>query len=196
MMPATICKEITIQAPAAHVWQFVGTEAGLRQWWQMDVTLEAKAGGRCSERGLFNGVPYHLEGIVTTYDPPRQLALLLTGKQPGAEWSTNMNITITLEDVAGTTVVRVAHQMSAVLPVSAIAHQPQPVHMRPIRHIPTILNQLPGQPQQEQGVGMNSTPHANTGKVLLNPTWTHAYEACWTARLLGLVQLTSVKEEN
>src|SRR5687768_17212245 len=116
MMPVTICKEIKIHAPAAYVWQFVGTEAGLRQWWQVDVTFEAGIGGRYTERGVRNGKPYQLDGVVTVYDPPRQICLLLHDGQSVPGSPTSMSIVITLEEVADETVVRVVHQMYAMLP--------------------------------------------------------------------------------
>lgn len=198
MKPATIYKEVTIHAPAAQVWQFVGTEAGLRQWWKMDVTLEAKPGGRCKECGLLNGAPYQLEGIVTTYEPPRQLALLLTGEQPGAAGTTTMNITITLEEVAGTTVVRVVHQVSAVVRTEMVSITPQhPAfgYLRPLRQPPTILNQLPGQLESGQVVEMPTMPPIDAGQVVADLVWINGYEAQWAARLISLVQLTSMKEE-
>src|SRR5215212_9507382 len=103
MMPI-IHKTIAIKAPAERVWRYVGTEAGLRQWWGLQLTLEAKQGGRCTERGLFNGKPLELAGEVTVYDPPRQLSLLLRPENnregnrvanPGG-WPGFTTITITL----------------------------------------------------------------------------------------------------
>ncbi|MES1168634.1 MAG: hypothetical protein ABUL61_05645, partial [Oleiharenicola lentus] len=38
MMPVTIRKAIEIKASAAHVWHFVGTEAGLRRWWGVNIS--------------------------------------------------------------------------------------------------------------------------------------------------------------
>lgn len=195
MRAATIRKEITIHAPAAQVWQWVGTEAGLRQWWQMDVALEAKSGGRCRECGLLNGVPYQLEGIVTTYDPPRQLAFLLAGAQPGTAWPTTMNITITLEEVAGTTVVRVVHQLSAVQTM-VTPYYPEPVFPQPLRQRPTILNQLPGQPQPGQVVEVSKGLRPDAGQALVDQRWISLYEAHWSARLISLLQLTKVTEEH
>jgi uncharacterized protein YndB with AHSA1/START domain len=42
MMPAILRKAMRLKAPAARVWQYIGTEAGLRQWWGADIALEAK----------------------------------------------------------------------------------------------------------------------------------------------------------
>jgi uncharacterized protein YndB with AHSA1/START domain len=178
MMPATIRKQITIHAPAAHVWQFVGTEAGLRQWWQTEITLEARQGGRCSERGLINGKPYHFEGIVAVYDPPRQLVLLLAGAEKGATWPTSMNITMTLEEVAGVTTVRVVHGVADVLPAPAVP--------RPIQQPPTILNQWP---QPGQPVGGTLTPSTPIRPALADDGLIQQYAAWWSGRLIGLLHL-------
>jgi uncharacterized protein YndB with AHSA1/START domain len=196
MMPATIAKEITIHAPAAHVWQFVGTEAGLRQWWQLDVTLEAKAGGRCSERGLLNGLQYQLDGIVTTYDPPRQLVLRLAGEQAGAAWPTAMHITITLEEVGGATVVRVVHQVATASPTAASFRPPEPAHVQPLRQLPPILNQLPRYPHPSAAEDVSTTSPAAAGQPAADLAWINAYTAWWTARLVSLLQLTTVKGES
>jgi uncharacterized protein YndB with AHSA1/START domain len=190
MMPGTICKEITIHAPAAHVWQFVGTEAGLRQWWQMDVRLEPKVGGRCTERGLFNGIPYQLDGMVTVYEPPRQLVLVLAGEQPGVAWPTTMQVAITLEETVSATIVRVVHQLSMTLPTGTPMHQPDPVVRRPLRPLPTILNGLPVQPD-----AVNSPAPGVAGPILASEEWLRTYEARWTTRLINLLHQMQVKGE-
>src|SRR6478672_2006889 len=108
MMPI-IRKTIAIKAPAERVWRYVGTEAGLRQWWGIQLTLEAKQGGRCAERSLFNGKPLALAGEVTVYDPPRQLSLLLRPENNmesnPAGWPGFTTITITLKEENGHTLV-------------------------------------------------------------------------------------------
>lgn len=191
MMPATICKEITIQAPVAHVWQFIGTEAGLRRWWQTDVTLEARAGGRCAERGLLNGAPYQLEGTVAVYDPPRQLVLLLASDPTIGAGSTSMNITITLEESKDATVVRVVHQLYGTHSSVPASRQMEPAYSPPPYQLSPILNQLPGQSEREQGRDV-------LAPAGLSPAWVHqeqirVYETRWTIRLFELSQRVTAK---
>jgi uncharacterized protein YndB with AHSA1/START domain len=198
MMPATICKEIKIHAPAAHVWQFVGTEAGLRQWWLVDVTFEARMGGRYVERGVRNGQPYQLDGVVTLYDPPRQLRLLLHDGPSVPSSPTSMSIAITLEEVAGETVVRVVHQMYAMLPTVQPRRQPAPPIPRPIGEQPVILNQLPAghTPVPDNAGERNSLPIINPGSIVVDMDWSNTYEVRWAGRLSALMKLMRSKEVN
>lgn len=190
MTPGTIYKEITIQAPIAHVWQFVGTEAALRQWWRMDISMEPKAGGRCMERGQINGLPYQLEGLVTSYEPPRQLALLLAGQMPGAEQPTNMNIRITLDEADKATLVRIVHQISVALPMLATT-EPEPVVIRPIWQLPNVVNQLPGRFPQRQ---VTQSPSPTQDIAIISQLWIHALDLCWAERLTSLQELTKGEE--
>jgi uncharacterized protein YndB with AHSA1/START domain len=193
MMPATICKEITIQAPAAHIWPLVGTEAGLRQWWQMDVTLEAKPGGHFVERGVVNGAPYHLEGTVAVYDPPRQLVLLLAGVPLDESWPTAMNITITLEDRKDATVVRVVHQLYGTAPATPARPQVEPSYSPIPYQLPAILNQLPGRAEREQAGDALAPTAASPALVWVDQEQIRVYETRWTARLFELSQQVTAK---
>lgn len=186
MKPGTIYKEVTIQAPIAHVWKFVGSEAALRQWWRMDITMEAKAGGRCVERGQINGLPYQLEGLVTSYDPPRQLALLLAGHLPGAEQPTNMNIRITLDEAEKATLVRIVHQVSLALPMP-VTTEPEPVVIRPVWQLPNVMNQLPGRFPPRQ-VPDTTLPTQNV--TFINQLWLQTLDQCWAERLTSLQELS------
>jgi uncharacterized protein YndB with AHSA1/START domain len=188
MMPATICKEITIHAPAAHVWHFVGTEAGLRQWWQTDVTLETKAGGHCAERGVINGATYQLEGTVAVYDPPRQLVLLLASDPIDGAGPTAMNITITLEERTGATVVRVVHQLYGAGAPTSIRPQVEPAYTPPAYQLPAILNQLPGRAEREQAGDALAPAAASPALAWVDQEQIRVYEARWTVRLVELSQ--------
>ncbi|MFN8440560.1 MAG: SRPBCC domain-containing protein [Caldilineaceae bacterium] len=190
MKPGTISKEITIHAPITQVWQFVGTEAALRQWWRMDITMEAKAGGRCMERGQINGLPYQLEGLVTRYDPPRHLALLLAGHLPGAEQPTQMNIRITLDEADKATLVRVVHQISLALPMPATT-EPESVVIRPVWQLPNVMNQLPGRFGQRQVTEFSPTTQ---NVSVISQLWSQAWENCWAERLKSLQELTKGEE--
>lgn len=109
-MPVTIQKEIEIAASAASVWQFLSSEAGLRQWWGTELTLEAKPGGRCEERSLYQGRIRYLQGQVTAYDPPRQLTLLLRPIDHAPGEPAWMTISLTLHETQGRTRVALVHQ--------------------------------------------------------------------------------------
>lgn len=192
MMPATIYKEITIHAPAAKVWPFVGTEAGLRQWWQTDVRLDPKPGGRCAERGVFNGAPYQLEGTVAVYDPPRRLVLLFSDNPTAGAWPTAMNITITLDEGKDATVVRVVHQVYGSLITAPDRPQKEPAPS-PFRPLPTILNQLPGHASPELGGDVIAPAPSIPQPVWVDQGWMHLYEARWTVRLAELSQRVTEK---
>ena len=110
MEPVTIHKEIRINAPAKIVWRFIGTEAGLRAWWDTDLALEAKKGGHCEERSVYQGETCHLRGEITDYDPPRQLSLIMRNVDGADAWPAFASITMTLTEEAGETVVTLVHQ--------------------------------------------------------------------------------------
>lgn len=110
MIPVTIQKTIQIAASAALVWQYVGTEAGLRQWWGLEIALEEKLGGRCEERSMVEQKVHCLQGEVTAYAPPHQLALLLRNTDEQVNWPAWMTISITLQERAGRTQVTLIHQ--------------------------------------------------------------------------------------
>ncbi len=109
-MPNTIHKTIEIKAPIEHVWRYLGTEAGLRHWWGSDITLEAKPGGRCTERSLFNGKPLYLAGEATIYAPPHQLVLKLHRAEEPETWTAFTILSITLTESEGRTRVTLEHQ--------------------------------------------------------------------------------------
>jgi uncharacterized protein YndB with AHSA1/START domain len=115
MMPVTIHKSIEIQAPVERVWNYIGTEDGLRQWWHADIELEGRKGGHCAEYALNQGRPRHLTGEVTVYDPPRQLELTLHDPHDDA-WPSLTTISVTLEAVADYTRVSVMHRAYGVAP--------------------------------------------------------------------------------
>lgn len=116
MQPVTIRKEIEIAAPASQVWSYVGTAAGLRQWWQVELILEEESGGYCEERGVRAGQPYRLTGRVTAYEPPHRLALTLEQRVENEQWPARTQVEITLEEVAaGTRVIIHHHAFAAAL---------------------------------------------------------------------------------
>lgn len=116
MQPVTIRKEIEIAAPASQVWPYVGTAAGLRQWWQVELILEEETGGYCEERGVREGQPYRLTGRVTAYEPPYRLALTLEQRVGSDQWPARTEVEITLaEAAAGTRVIIHHHAFAAVL---------------------------------------------------------------------------------
>jgi uncharacterized protein YndB with AHSA1/START domain len=189
MIPAMIAKQIQIQAPAARVWQFIGTEEGLRQWWQAEVTLEGKKGGCFSERGLRDGKLYRLDGVVAVYDPPHQLMLLLQPASPHPDGAAPMSITITLEESEGQTNVRVVHQMAIALPAAQPQRLAEPLIGRPAGDLPVILNQWPvHQRPADATTKMPDRSHANDVTPLAVDLPGH-YEDWWARRMMVLLQL-------
>ncbi len=142
-MPVTVQQAIEIRGSAQQIWPYIGTEAGLRRWWGMDITLEEKQGGRCEERGIFQGRACLLRGEVTVYAPPHQLVLLLRNAQHEPAWPAFTTISLTLTEANGYTVVTVDHQafgtLPAAYPVETITSQE--VRLAPVH--PLILNQRP-----------------------------------------------------
>jgi uncharacterized protein YndB with AHSA1/START domain len=113
MHEATICQEIEIDAPAARVWQYVGTAEGLQQWWGTEIRLEARQGGQCEESGVVHGSPYYLTGEVTVYDPPSRLLLTLRDGNAHYRQPVYTTISLTLSERAGRTRVAVVHRRHA-----------------------------------------------------------------------------------
>ena len=109
-MTPMVHKEIEIEAPAEQVWAYVGTQAGLQQWWGAQIFLEEAEGGRCEERGALDGVPYHRVGKVTIYDPPRQLHLTFQAVT-AQTWPAYTTISLTLSEAGQRTLVTVVQQV-------------------------------------------------------------------------------------
>lgn len=98
MSPAIIQKEIEIAAPPAKVWKFVGTANGLSQWWGVDISMEERAQGDFVEVGQLDGYPYRKAGLVTIYDPPRQLSIRLHNVDVRNPWPSRTEVDITLSE--------------------------------------------------------------------------------------------------
>ncbi|MEZ4731097.1 MAG: SRPBCC domain-containing protein [Caldilineaceae bacterium] len=188
MMPVTIQKEIEIAASAASVWQFLGSEAGLRQWWGTELTLEAKPGGRCEERSLYQGRVRCLRGQVTTYDPPRQLTLLLrpVAHAPGEPaW---MTISLTLHETQGRTRVALVHQAFDFVHEQEVVGQFMP--SLPSSLVAPQANWRAGQPQTAFGSGAAPGVEQPLGvpqyTAVADRNWLAQTEAHWRERLLML----------
>ena len=189
MMPVTIEKQITIAAKATTVWQFIGTEAGLRQWWGLDITLEAKPGGRCEERSHWQGRLCCWRGTVTAYQPPQQLSLFLRNADETAPWPAWVTISIDLTESNGQTQVTLVQQAfdvvaaeSALGPVTAQPWTTATPH--------AIWNRLPS-----QNTGA-TTPRLAPGIFHTGPTLSHSWlmqqEICWQGRLHALAEQASL----
>ncbi len=148
-LPVPIRKEVTIAAPPERVWPLISTPEGLRRWWGATLDLEAKAGGCCEERGVLNGRPYTLRGIVSTWEPPQHLVLSM--RRVENEGLTPLDSTIAIElrplgtDNASTRVI-VTHHL----------HEPA--------LDPAISDLAAGQhlPYDEPGIGPHmALPHAS-----------------------------------
>lgn len=182
MMPIAIHKAIEINAPAARVWRYIGNEAGLRRWWGVNITLEAKQGGRCEERSHFNGQPRHFAGEVTVYDPPRQLVLLLRQQDEVAAWPALMTISLTLKEENERTLVTLEHQAVGWASVETAPGWAVPQIEIPAPARQVILNQLPARAQ----VTATSTARQPMGNA--EQTWLRHYTARWESDLNQLQQ--------
>jgi uncharacterized protein YndB with AHSA1/START domain len=202
MTPATIRKEIQIAASIAHVWQFIASEEGLRQWWGVEVAMEAKQGGRCMERGVYDGAPYQLSGVVSIYDPPRQLVLTMRDEQGLAASPTFMRVAITLTEAEEQTLVQIVHELhsaqqagESVRQLQVLAPQPGP---RGALAPPAILNQLPGRQQSAAGSSVGPYSTATTRPFVGDSghAWISQQEARWSARLVSLMRAVQQRKES
>ena len=191
MMPLRICKEITINAAASHVWPWIGSEAGLRQWWGMEVWLEAKPGGRCAERGVRNGRPYQLDGIVTTYDPPHQLVMLLNSQPDDSGEVAFMRVDITLEENAAGTLVRAVHEVQLLEQREGRASMVELPIPPLVAGQGMILNQLPSHQASRACVTTTSTPKPATGaRSPAELRLSNELAALWSGRLSQVAALS------
>lgn len=208
MYETTIAQEIEIDAPAAHVWRFIGTAEGLRQWWGTNIYLEARQGGRCEERGVIEGIPYHLSGEVTVYDPPSRLRLTMhNGKtKSGDAYHPPLytTITLTLREQAGRTRVSVEHRRF--VPVATPYADTERVPVQPIqpgaRHRAGKIAQDPAarvpirQPVLPPGAGVPAFPlpapaevHRNAISVALSNAWAARLSRLQAATMSGRNEL-------
>lgn len=183
MMPIAIHKAIEINAPAARVWRYIGTEAGLRRWWGVNITLEAKQGGRCEERSLFNGQRRYFAGEVTVYDPPRQLVLFLRQQDEVATWPALMTISLTLKEENERTVVTLEHQAVGWAAVETTPGWAVPPIQIPAPERQVILNQLPTLDR------FTVTATARQPMYSVEQTWLRQYTARWDSDLNQLQQM-------
>ncbi len=189
MTPVTIHKVIEVQAPVERVWRYVGTEAGLRQWWGGNLSLEAKLGGRCAERSLLNGKLFDLVGEVTIYDPPRQLTLLLRPKNETETWPSFTTITIRLKESEGCTLVTLDHQAFGALAVEPTMDWTIPTAPA-IPERSTILNRRPTLQRHPTGQRTGAATPPQPSFQLQKMTWQRIGEARWDSDLEQLGRIT------
>lgn len=185
MMPVTIEKQITIAAKAATIWRYIGTEAGLRQWWGRDIALEEKPGGRCEERTLWQGRTQVWRGAVTHYAPPHQLALLLRNPATEESWPAWMTISLTLVESNGQTQVILHQEAFGALPVDVISEVSVPIPSASASPQP-MWNRPQRQPTGDTGV--REPPTVGTYRsVYFDRTWLVQSEGRWDDALQALV---------
>lgn len=189
MNPITIRKEIEIAAPASQVWRYIGTAAGLCQWWGVDLTLEARPGGYCEERGVRDGQPYRLTGEVTVYEPPHRLALRMRPRVAHEGWPACTQLEITLAETANRTKVLIVHHaFVAELVPSAIS-----LVTAPGNPVSGPLMALPGACSRTNPLLL---PQLLAGFQALQ-NWQPAQAASWQRRIVILQTLmaTHVEQE-
>ena len=65
---------ITIEAPAARVWEALTTPAQIKQWFfGVDTESDWRRGSRLVHRGEYQGKPYQDEGEILRIEPPTLL---------------------------------------------------------------------------------------------------------------------------
>jgi len=110
-----------IKAPPEKVWQFVGTEQGLKEWLGPK-EYEPRVGAQIFFDVQHDG-HFHMDGEVVIYDPPRELAFTWRETEVGGEpWPAYTTVRVTLEPVAEGTLVTLFHEGFEKLP-EAIAHK-------------------------------------------------------------------------
>ena len=172
-MPVTIHQAIEIKGSAEQIWRYVGTEAGLRRWWGVDIQMDEKQGGRCEERSFLHGRAQHLRGEVTVYEPPHRLVLVLRAPENASTWPAFSTISLTLRETDDHTLVSLEHQAFGALPTAQAIGKEQ--RQEPVR--PAILNQLP----------MPSATLKNTGPQLeligsMPPQFVQSADSVWRAQ--------------
>lgn len=188
-MFATIRKAIDIKAPMAHVWKYIGTDAGLRQWWQTDIVLEAKEGGYCEEHSTVYDKVYIRRGIVTAYEPPRHLAL--TFHPDGVAGSMHvMTISITLQEEDGVTRVIIMQQLSAAMPSQSPCATDPHGDDPSTPSTPTIVNQFQPICDAREHGGHIELPASGAARQT-GSTWGYDCAWQWTPRLATLQELVS-----
>jgi len=190
MQPVTIRKEIEIAAPASQVWPYVGTAAGLRQWWQVELTLEERRGGYCEERGVRDGQPYRLTGKVTAYEPPHRLALTLEERVESDQWPARTQVEITLAEEATCTRVIIYHHA-----FTAALTPPARMTVASDHRGPGTVMALPGDHRSPTLPLLAGTPWLVLHAL---PQWEQGQLASWERNLLRLQTLlvTYVEEES
>ncbi len=184
MIPVTIQKMIEIAATAQCIWPYVGTEAGLRQWWGLDIALEEKQGGHCEERSLVQNRVHYFRGQVTVYAPPHQLALLLHNADAQESWPLWMTISITLAACNGRTQVTLLHQTFGSLSREAAVGAPYPLPSTGMGPQARWTGQPPQNSRDVAPVIEVSPPPLSTFAV--DHAWLARYDATWNNRLHAL----------
>lgn len=188
MNPVTICKEIEIAAPASQIWRYIGTAAGLCQWWGVELTLEARPGGYCEERGVRDGQPYRLTGEVTVYEPPHRLALTMRPREAQGDWPAHTHLEITLAESANQTKVLIVHHAF----VAELA--PSMIDMVTVMGNPGCgpLMVLPGARSLPTPVLTPGLPLANLHAL---HSWQQVQRASWQQRMVSLQTLLTTAIE-
>lgn len=189
MAPVTIRKEIQIDAPVDTVWQFVGTQEGLRRWWETDIQFEAREGGRCVEQVASGGTWHRLSGTVTRYDPPHEIGFSLrTGstlyeddRPDDHALPSRSTVSIQLERAAQGTTVKIAHRIEGDLIDAFSADAAEPVMSLSTSGSPYMS--LPLRPLPLQPLPFRYGTHAMNAGVLC---WQPQYNEQWAQRLATL----------
>ncbi|MCB0189464.1 MAG: SRPBCC domain-containing protein [Caldilineaceae bacterium] len=176
MEPITIRKQIEIAAPPIQVWRYVGTAAGLCQWWGVEVIMEEQTGGHFEERGEHEGRPYRQRGEVITYDPPRQLVIRLH-EAADRRWPFYAEISISLTGNESVTIVEVEHQ--AMTETVAVAQQTVSDNPSgPVMALPGYAGAV-----SVQSGPMSTQPHSHPSLTLQTLySWRHWQEQIWQQR--------------
>jgi len=110
----TIVEEISIQAPAAKIFEALTNPAERMKWWGKEgrfvikhMESDLRAGGKWLMSGDGMGHPFHVSGVYREVDPPRVLEFTWLPDWQGDQ--TESVVRFDLEEKSGVTTVRLTH---------------------------------------------------------------------------------------
>ena len=106
-MADAIHLSIEIEASVERVWDAVTNQERLRDWFNADMRLDARPGGRVEFAGVNGNEPYRLAGAITEFDPPRRLTW--EWDSVPARWPAPTLLTIELTEQDATVRVDMRH---------------------------------------------------------------------------------------
>jgi uncharacterized protein YndB with AHSA1/START domain len=110
----------TINASPARVWEFVGTDTGMREWLGFKL-YEPRLGGRTLIDTVHEGQRWIMYGAVTVFEAERELAFTWVEVDAGKRtvWPADTLVTVRLTPQGEATLVELLHSGFEALPDGA-----------------------------------------------------------------------------